>query len=124
VVRSCGYLEQVVDEVSRELIPSQSGGVARSFAQSWIPTKRNPSFDRLTEWVGRFDLVWAEELAGLLLEDDERLRRELAFLLDRRNKIAHGHSEGIGVRKALDLKDIAVEIANWFILRFNPNPPG
>lgn len=58
----------------------------------------------------------------MLAEQDELLHRELSFLLDRRNKIAHGHSEGITVRKALDLKRVAVQIADWFILRFNPNP--
>jgi hypothetical protein len=52
--------------------------------------------------------------------NDERLARELAFLVDCRNKIAHGLNEGIGSQKALALKDVAVEIADWFVLRFNP----
>jgi len=52
--------------------------------------------------------------------DDQRLRRELAFLVDRRNKIAHGLNEGIGTVKALALKDVASEAADWFIARFNP----
>jgi hypothetical protein len=41
-------------------------------------------------------------------------------LVDRRNQIAHGLSEGVGIRKALDLKITACEVADWFILRFNP----
>jgi hypothetical protein len=121
VVRSCGYLEQVVDEVSRELMQERSGGVVRSFSQSWLPSHKNPGPDRLAQWVSRFDTTWSVELAELFDGDDERLRRELAFLVDRRNRIAHGLNEGIGVRKALDLRYVAVEIADWFIRRFNPN---
>jgi hypothetical protein len=121
VVRSCGYLEQVVDEVSKELMAGRSGGPIRSFSQSWLPSHRNPWPERLVEWVNRFDVTWARELAELLEEDDERLYRELSFLVDRRNRIAHGLNEGIGVRKALDLQTVSVEVADWFILRFNPN---
>jgi RiboL-PSP-HEPN len=121
VVRSCGYLEQVVDEVSRELMQSRSGGPIRSFSQSWLPTHRNPRPERLVEWVNRFDVTWARELAEELDRDDERLHRELSFLVDRRNRIAHGLNEGIGVRKALDLRQVSTEVADWFILRFNPN---
>jgi hypothetical protein len=121
VVRSCGYLEQVIDEVSRELMQGRSGGVVRSFSQSWLPSHRNPGPERLGEWVNRFDTAWSVELGELLDDDDERLRRELAFLVDRRNRIAHGLNEGIGIRKALDLRNVAIEIADWFIRRFNPN---
>lgn len=121
VVRSCGYLEQVVDEVSKELMQERSGGVVRSFSQSWLPSHKNPWPERLADWVNRFDMAWSAELMELLDQDDERLRRELSFLVDRRNRIAHGLNEGIGVRKALDLRDVAVEIADWFIRRFNPS---
>ena len=56
----------------------------------------------------------------MLDADDERCRRELAFMMDRRNKISHGISESVNRSKALVLKDIACELADWFILRFNP----
>lgn len=120
VVRSCGYLEQVVAEVARGLVEARSGGVARSFALSWFPPTRNPSPDQILQWVGRFDAKWQAELRELLDDNDEELRRELALLLDRRNQIAHGLNEGVTVRKALDLKKTAVTMADWFILRFDP----
>jgi len=120
VVRSCGYLEQVVDEVSKQLMQERSGGVVRSFSQSWLPSHANPWPNRLTEWVSRFDVTWSTELSDLLNQDDEQLRREVSFLVDRRNRIAHGLNEGIGTRKALDLQKVSIQIADWFILRFNP----
>ena len=52
--------------------------------------------------------------------DDQRLYREVTFLVDRRNKIAHGENEGIGAAKAMRLKGVACELADWFVLRFNP----
>jgi hypothetical protein len=120
VIRSCGYLEQVVFEVARAFVFERSGGRVRTFAHTWIPEGRNPSPSFLVEWVGRFDASMATELEQILAADDERLSRELYFLVDRRNRIAHGLNEGVTPRKALDLKNISNEVADWFILKFNP----
>jgi hypothetical protein len=120
VVRSCGYLEQTVVETCRGYIEGKSGGPARSFAHSWIERGPNPSPDALTALTGRFDAGWAADLESFLDADDQRLRREIAFLVDRRNRIAHGLNEGVGPTKALTLKDIACETADWFVLRLNP----
>lgn len=121
VVRSCGYLEQVVAEVARGFAEARAGGQIRSFTLSWFPPTRNPSPDQIVKWVGRFDPSWQSELADLLNDEDEELKRELALLLDRRNQIAHGLNERVTVRKALDLKDTAITLADWFILKFDPS---
>jgi hypothetical protein len=120
VVRSCGYLEQVVMAVSSEAVTTRSGGVVRSFANSWLSLSRNPAPDYLVQWVGRFDASWANELEELLDDGDEELRRELSLLIDRRNRIAHGLNEGVTVRKALDLQKTAEGVAEWFLVRFDP----
>lgn len=120
VVRSCGYLEQVVTSVSSEAIAARAGGVVRTFAHSWLPSSRNPAPEYLVQWVGRFDATWANELEEILDDGDEELRRELSLLVDRRNRIAHGLNEGITVRKALDLKQTAASVADWFLVRFDP----
>lgn len=120
VIRSCGYLEQVVAEVAASLTQARSGGLIRSFASSWLPPGRNPHPDQLSQWVGRFDANWGVELEEILDAEDELLRREISLLVDRRNRIAHGLNEGVTVRKALDLKEAAVTLADWFVLRFNP----
>jgi len=120
VVRGCGYLEQTVILVSRGYLAGRSAGPVRTFGQSWLERGKNPWPDSLCLLAGRFDTEWSAELEALLEADDQRLRRELAFLVDRRNKIAHGLNEGIGTVKALALKDVACEAADWFIARFNP----
>jgi hypothetical protein len=120
VIRSSGYLEQAVVEVGRGYIAAKSGGPARSFAHSWLERSANPTPEALLVLAGRFDPGWSSELDGLLEADDQRLLREVSFLVDRRNKIAHGLNEGIGPVKALALKEIACEVADWFVLRFNP----
>lgn len=121
VVRSCGFLEQVVFHVCREYVSEKSWGMVRSFAHTWLEHSRNPSPKALDELVGRFDESLRLDFLDLLERDDEYLKRELAFLVDRRNKIAHGLNEGLGLAKALQLKKVACEIADWFILRFNPD---
>jgi hypothetical protein len=120
VVRSCGYLEQVVVEVCRAYVRERSGGPVRTFAHSWLDRAGNPTPDRLGEFVGRFDSTMQEDLLTFLADQDERLSRAVYFLVDRRNRIAHGLNEGISRAKALELKLVACEVADWFVLRFNP----
>lgn len=120
VVRSSGYVEQTANAVCVGHVEHKSGGPVRSFARSWLERTRNPSPEALAELVGRFDISYQEDLLNLLDRDDQRLRRELSLLVDRRNKIAHGFNEGVSRDKAMALKDVALEIGDWFILRFNP----
>ncbi|MBL7498640.1 hypothetical protein I6A84_32775 [Frankia sp. CNm7] len=120
VIRSCGYLEQTVAETARAYTRHKSYGLVRSFSLGWLERTHNPTPDALETFTGRFDAGMQEELGEFLNANDEELRRELAFLVDRRNRIAHGLNEGIGVVKALALKDVACQVADWFILRFRP----
>lgn len=120
VVRSCGYLEQMVMYSVRGYLAGRSAGPVRAFGQSWLERGRNPTPEWLTELVGRFDAQWSADLVEFLEADDQRLRREVAFLVDRRNKIAHGLNEGIRIRRALELHASATEVADWFLARFNP----
>jgi hypothetical protein len=120
VIRSCGYLEQTVIEVQRAYVSVKSGGLVKTFALSWLERANSPSPDRLCEGVGRFDARLRAELEVFFEADDQRLYRELCFLVDRRNKIAHGLNEGISPTRALALASIAIEIADWFILRMRP----
>lgn len=120
VVRSSGYVEQASREIFRAFIEARSGGLVRSFGQSWLEKSRNPSPESLLEMIGRFDSSIRDELDRMLEGDDQRLRRELSFLVDRRNQIAHGLNEGINRDKSVALKDVAIEVVDWLILRFNP----
>ncbi len=120
VIRSCGLVEQIAEECCRSYLRSKSDPRSSSFGQSWLGRGANPSPGNLVKLVSRFDPRWADDLNHLFDADDELLKRELVFLVDRRNKIAHGLSEGIGARKALDLADIALAVSGWFISTVNP----
>lgn len=120
VVRSSGFIEQTSREVFWGYIEERAGGLVRAFGHSWLDKSRNPSPDNLLGMIGRFDHTLKVEFEELLESDDQRLRRELAFLVDRRNHIAHGLSEGINRDKALALKDVALEVSEWLVLKFNP----
>jgi hypothetical protein len=120
VVRSSGYIEQTSREVFWGYIEDRAGGLIKSFSHSWLDKSRNPTPDGLLLMIGRFDDNLKTEFDQLLEQDDQRLRRELAYLVNRRNHIAHGLSEGINRDKALLLKDISLEVSDWLILKFNP----
>ncbi|WP_285663342.1 HEPN domain-containing protein [Actinorhabdospora filicis] len=121
VVRICGYLEQVVYEVTREHVRQKSGGRIQDFSLTWLEKTRNPSKANLLDLVRRFGVDLWEDLSRLLDSNDEELSRELAFLVDRRNKIAHGLNEGVTESKALALKGAAERVAAWFIDALKPN---
>jgi hypothetical protein len=120
VVRSCGYLEQVVDECCRAYLKSKAAPGAAAFGSSWLGGGRNPTPGMLESLVARFGLGLEAELHELFASDDEYLKREIGLLVDRRNKIAHGLNENIGSRKALDLVNAATTTADWFLLRLDP----
>lgn len=120
VVRTCGYLEQVVEICCRSYLKSKAHPRCSSFGASWLGRGRSPSPESLINLVQKFDGSWAKELELLMREDDEKLKRELDFLVDRRNKIAHGVSEGITIRKSLSLVEPATAVAGWFIKTLDP----
>lgn len=120
VVRTCGYLEQVVEICCQSYLKSKSDPRSSSFGSSWFGRGTNPWPDALVTLVGRFDQEWADQLSCLMDQDDELLKRELAYLVDRRNKISHGLSEGVGMRKALDLVPRARVVSGWFVDKFDP----
>jgi len=120
IVRSCGFVEQTVVSVSRAFVHERSGGPVKAFAASHLSRSANPSAEALLSTVGRFDADWTEEFRELLDEDDERVRRDLGVLVDRRHKIAHGLNETVRVPRALELHGAACELSDWFIKRFNP----
>lgn len=120
VVRSAGFIEQTVSECCRQHIRERSGGWVRAFAHSWVERSKNPSADNLLQLLGRFDQSLSDEFEAFISEDDELIRRELGFMVDRRNKIAHGLNEGLNSERAVALSEVAEKVADWFVLKLNP----
>lgn len=120
VVRSCGYLEQAVKECCLAYITSKSDPRVLPHAASVFRRSINPRPEQLLTIVRAFDSSWESELADFLDNDDQRLKRAISFLVDRRNKISHGLGENVTSRKALDLLEAADDVVTWFVLRFDP----
>lgn len=120
-VRSCGHVEYVFDECLATYVERISATAIGSYVRSGLFTGRNPRPKDLVSRLSRLDVDWGRELCEYLDEDDQRRSRELAFLVDRRNAIAHGQNEGLNRRKALDVAELALGIGDWFIARFDPS---
>jgi hypothetical protein len=120
VIRTCGYLEQTVEECCRAYLTSKSAPTAASFGKSWLGRGANPSPRNLVALAARFNPEWGVELEQLFAENDDLLQREISLLVSRRNKIAHGLSEGMGARKALDLVEAVIPVTDWFLQRLDP----
>jgi hypothetical protein len=120
VIRTCGYVEQSVDECCRSYLKSKSDPRSASFGESWLGRGANPNPDSLIKLVKKFDRAWAEDFETLLSQEDELLKRELAYLVDKRNRISHGLNQSVGQRKALDLVPLSRQVTRWFITQFDP----
>ncbi|WP_214108081.1 HEPN domain-containing protein [Acrocarpospora catenulata] len=120
VVRTCGHLEKTVQECFQVYIEHKSFGRVRLFSRSWTARINNPEPERLIEMVGRFGPELQRDLRELFENNDSELKREISLLINKRNLIAHGESEGVGSRKALDLLNYSQLLTDWFILNFDP----
>lgn len=120
VVRTCGHLEKTVHECCLAYIREKSWGRVKDFSESWLKRIENPTPDHLLDLVGRFDGSLKEDLRNLFESNDGELRREISFLVGKRNVIARGESESIGPRKALDLLGYSKSLTDWFIRNFDP----
>lgn len=120
VIRTCGHLERTVQECCTAYVQNKAFGRVKHFSESWLKRLENPTPDRLIELVGRFDDPLRNDLSTLFERNDGELKREISLLINKRNAIAHGESEGIGSRKALDLLNYSRSLTDWFILNFDP----
>ncbi|MFY1637602.1 HEPN domain-containing protein [Solwaraspora sp. WMMB335] len=120
IIRTCGHLEKTVQECLRAYVENKSFGRIKLFSHSWLARMNNPEPERLLELVGRFDPGLQSDLRALFEANDFELKREISLLIDKRNAIAHGESEGIGSRKALSLLEHSRTLTDWFILNFDP----
>jgi hypothetical protein len=120
IVRSCGYLEQVVDKCCLAYLSSRAAPAAADFGSSWLGRGNNPTPEALNKLLGRFNLSLDRKLNELLARNGGYLRSELGFLVNQRNKIAHGLSENVTQQTALKLVDVVFEIADWFVCTLDP----
>ncbi|MBF4586143.1 hypothetical protein ITJ69_08345 [Curtobacterium sp. VKM Ac-2887] len=120
-VRACGHIELTFDECLAHYADEKAHPFIASHVRAGLFKGRNPRPDDLTERLRRINPSWSTSFVEYLDEDDNRRRRELGLLVDRRNSISHGQNEGLGVRKALDLARLALDVSAWFCSTLSPN---
>jgi hypothetical protein len=120
VVRACGHIEFTFDEAFCSLAESRSSPSVAGYVRSGFFRGSNPKPSRLAETLSKFDPSLATVITAQLEAGDQRLSRELSFMVDRRNKIAHGQSENVSRRRALQLGEVALEVGDAVTLALDP----
>lgn len=120
VVRSTGYIEHTFETCIMHFAEAKSHPAVARHVSSGLFRGKNPRSDALLKRMAGFDDLWASDLGALLNDDDGRISRELDFMVDRRNRIAHGQSESVNRRKALDLAEVALEVGERLIELMDP----
>lgn len=120
VIRASGYVEHTFETCIQHYAEAKSHPAVARYVKAGLFKGRNPKPEVLLERTGNLSEAWAEQLRLFLDDDDGRVRRELEFMVDRRNRIAHGQSESIGRVKALALADVALELGEQIISTIDP----
>lgn len=120
VVRSAGHIEFTVDECIHSFASAKSHPGVAQYVRAGLFGGRNPTPGKLVDHLGRMSKSWAGTLSDYLNADDEEIKRELSLLVDRRNLIAHGQNESIGMRKALKLCDLALDLGDLIVEIIDP----
>lgn len=120
VVRATGYVENTFEKCILHFAESHSRAEVAQFVENQLFKGRNVSSKVLVERMGWLSAAWGGDLDDFLSEDDGYRARELNFMVDRRNKIAHGRSESVNRTKALALADMALELGDWLLETIDP----
>lgn len=119
-VRAAGYLEDAFETCISCFAEAHSHPAVANYIKDGLFRGRNPRPDALLDRISKLDPEWESSLRNLLQENDSYLSRELSYLVDRRNKIAHGKSESVTIRKSLTLVEVSTEIADHIVNLMDP----
>lgn len=120
VVRSTGYVEHTFETCVCHFAEAHSHPAIARHVTAGLFKGRNPRPDVLLDRTRLLSEDWAESLRRYFDEDDSAVRRELSFMVDRRNQIAHGQSESVNRRKALTLADVALDVGKFLTELIDP----
>lgn len=120
VVRSTGYVEHLFDTCIQCFAEAHSHRFIARHVESGLHKGRNVKPDTLLDRIKPFSDEWHKDLKDYFDADDCVVRRELNFMVDRRNRIAHGMNESINRRKALDLAHLALGVGDVILVLMDP----
>lgn len=120
VVRSTGFVERTFELCIQHFAESHSHPFVASHVHSGLFKGRNAKAGTLIERLHDLNPAWADDLNDFFDYDDGRARRELNFMVTRRNLIAHGGSESVGRVKALEIANLSLEIGDLLCTLVDP----
>jgi hypothetical protein len=119
-IRACGHIEFTFEEAFCTYAESKASPPIANFVRSQFFRGSNPSAERISQTLRKLDPARADRFIAFADDGDGEIQRELSFLLDRRNKIAHGQSESVGRVKAVALGEVSLRIADWLVTELDP----
>lgn len=120
VVRSTGYIEHTFESCIHNFADAHSHPIVANHVISGLYKGRNARPGTLVDRIGVLSEEWSELLVAYLDDDDASVRRELEYMVDRRNRIAHGESESVNRRKAIGLADVALGLGSFLTDLMDP----
>lgn len=120
VVRSAGLVEAVRDDVADQYCKAVSSPRAHRRVTQGLRGGTGVRPKQLIDFVKTFDIDWSSDLESWLEDEEHDRKNRLGALVASRKKIAHGDGASTSASQALQWADTALETANWFISKFDP----
>lgn len=120
VIRATGYVEFTFDTAIAAFADAHSNPVVARHVRASLFQGRNPWPNVLLDRAKILAPEWEESLKSFLDANDNLIRQELTFMVDRRNKIAHGQNESVNRRKALDLAELSLKLGDFIVYLIDP----
>lgn len=119
-IRSAGLIEAIRDDVADQHCRAVAPARPHRRVASGLRTGLGARPDQLVSFVQSFDVQWAEELSEWLDEDESERKNLVSGLVGARKKIAHGDGAGVSIRQAIEWAEVAIDLANWLVQKFDP----
>ena len=120
LIRSSGYLEYGFEKTLCDWAEGQASPKVAGFVRSNFGKGRNPSPEKLRDVLGKFDSELRARFDMRIAEDDDLVKREVQWMVDRRNKIVHGESENVTASRSLKIAERCSELVDWLIEELRP----
>lgn len=108
ILTAC-YIEQSFKEIAYEYSRRINPEMAAYVEKSW-PKGKNFKKESIATQLGKFKKEWKQEFEAWI-SDQQEIGQKLDNLVDKRNRIAHGHDDGIGFITTKDYyENVAIKI--------------
>lgn len=120
LIKACGTIELCFKTLVSECVTSKDNArVSKYLDETFLSRGINPKIGAMANYLRKFDDAWAKEFEAKVQAKDSRIITSVKYLVDERNKHAHGKDTRIGLQEVKECfahGRMAIEILDEMLL--------